>query len=85
MAYDSSKDVKIKDLGAIEIDPTTKIEMGVWKYNGGEAKIRVSKVTIGKKGDVYRESLAKCTLDEWQMVADTISEYVQDEIIAKAH
>lgn len=75
MAYDQSKDKLVKHYGVIKMNETTNLEVGVWQYNGGEPKVRVTKHTQNGS-NIYREAIVKTTVAEW----DEIVKLIQTEI-----
>lgn len=42
MAYDATKDVLIKALDTKQLKDGRRVEAGIYSYDGGEAKLRVS-------------------------------------------
>ena len=63
--YDPTKDVLVADLGQFGEDENNYLEFGIYQYNGGARKLRVTRVTTGKTGKIYRESVAKMNASEF--------------------
>lgn len=65
--YDETKDLCVADLGTHGIDAKTNLEIGIYQYNGGAKKVRVTRVTLGKGRD-YRKAAGSFTKKEFEEV-----------------
>ena len=72
MAYDATKDVMVQDIGAANVDADSMITMGVFQYNGGPPKLRVTRFSAGANGKTYHEAVVKVTLAEWRIIAAAV-------------
>jgi hypothetical protein len=72
MAYDASKDVLVTDIGAANVDAETVLTIGVYAYNGGTPKLRVTRFTAGAGNKTYREAVIKVSLAEWRIIANAV-------------
>lgn len=76
MAYDESKDVRVKDLGTID---GTDIQCEIRSYDGGANRLRVFQM-VGKNKDKIRKIL-RINVEEALMVAKFISD--REEILSE--
>lgn len=62
MAYDPTKDKKIRTLGGFDADSGTKIEVAVFSYGDGPEKIGINRLlSDGKPAKLGRLSMAEAS------------------------
>lgn len=76
--YDPAKDKQLREIEYVKIGERQHVEIGIWSYNGGEAKLGINRKVNTHSGTVTR-AIGRMTRSEAQIIIPLLSSALLDE------